>query len=237
MQTYLVLLATALVAFSVRAEEPAAAAAEAGPAAAALGTGTVARVDGLDIPYDWFRHEFRSTFIRHGGRPGVRDRVFDDFLGRMILYADACRSGITNDPGVMARVDSQLRQMESFMQYQLAMARIGMIIEAHIEQDQLVPPAGPGTEDEARKFFADEIAGQPGAPESFDDLPERVQGQIRDRVGQVKLEAELRALVERVRTNLSVEVNQTLVDQVPMPAMRGDVPPGMDELDELPAAP
>lgn len=219
MKTFL-LLAVLLFASVARAGE---AASE--PAPPSLGTGTVAVVDGQAIPYDWFVHEFRSAYARQGGAPDARQQVFDEFLSRMILYAAALRSGVTNDPVAMAKIDRNLRGMEEFMRYQLAMARIGMIMEAYLRAEHQITDAGPASEEDAAAFYLRTMAGRSGAPPTYDAVPPEIKVRIREQAGRDQLEQRVRRLVAEIRTNYVVEINQPLVDQVPAPEMRGDVPP------------
>lgn len=186
-------------------------------------SGIVARVNHLEVPYEWFRHEFRSTFYHHAGADNVRQRVMDGLLDRVLLYQTALSSGITNDPGVQAGIDERLRNLEAFMRYQLDMARLGFTVEAYLEKH---PPAGDLdlSDQEVRAFYQREVAGQPGAPARFEDVPAEIQDQIREQAVNQRRQQVLETLVAGLKSNATMEVNAPLMRATPLPKMEGEVP-------------
>lgn len=187
-------------------------------------SGVVARVNQMEVPYDWFLHEFRSTFYQHPGADDVRQRVMDGLLDRVLLYQAALSSGITNDARARTDIEERLRNLEAFMRYQMDMARLGFTIEAYLEKN---PPAGELTlsEKTVREFYQREIAGQPGAPARFEDVPAPLQAQIREQAADQRRQTLLQTLIEGLKSNTVIEVNQRLMEGVPLPKMEGDVPP------------
>ena len=208
---------------SLPAAEPGVESTNVVPPAPVFGTGVVARVNRVEVPYSWFLHEFRSTFFQYADADEARRSVMDELVDRALLYDRALQSGVTNDPVVQAKLDRQFQDIEAFMRYQMEMARMGLIIEAHLEQH---PPAALEalSEAEVEAFYAGEMAGQPGAPEHFRDVPKALQGQIRRQADQVRRQEILDELVGRLRTNAQIQVNTPLLKATPLPDMKGDVP-------------
>ena len=110
------------------------------------------------------------------------------------------------------------------MRYQLDMARLGFTIEAYLEKH---PPSGELTlsEKAVHEFYQREIAGQPGAPARFEDVPDALQAQIREQAADQRRQTLLQTLIEGLKSNAVVEINQPLMNGVPLPRMEGDVPP------------
>lgn len=194
------------------------------PVAPVMGTGVVARVNQFDVPYSWFLHEFRSTFFQYEGADDVRQAVLDNLVERVVLYEAALASGITNDAKARAEIDGRLANIEAFMRFQLEMARLGFTIEAYLEKN---PPAGELTlsEKTVREFYQEEIAGQPGAPARFEDVPAALQARIREQAADQRRQELLQGLVTDLRSNVVIEVNTPLMQSVPLPEMKGEVPP------------
>lgn len=188
---------------------------------AALRPGLVAQVNQLEVPYEWFANEFRATYYQHAGASDVRREVMDGLIDRLVLYDVALASGVTNDAAVQADIERQLKGMEEFMRYQLAMARVGMTIEAYLEKNP-PPKTDEVTEDDLRAFYVEEIAGQPGAPRSYDDLEPAYKQQVREQVEGQRLQAVLQKVVAGLRTNATIRINERLIDSTPLPRMSGD---------------
>ena len=195
------------------------------PAEEALPTNLVARVGSVDVPYEWFLHEFRSTFFRFGPQDNIRQIVFSNMVERMTIYAAAVESGITNDVEVMAKVESDLVEMRRFLEFQMAMARMGLITEAYLAKEGVDVSADDLKDEDVNAYYEENVAGMTGAPATFDDVPAEIQAQIRNEMIAAKNDEMVQALLERVRTNIPVRVNLERVDSVPMPKMEGDVPP------------
>lgn len=221
MKRLLLLLAAALgLLFPVRAEEPA--------PTPGLPDGVIARVGDLDIPYNWFLHEFRSSFFRHAQTGDVRRAVFEPFLERMSLYAVARDAGVDRDPDLQAAVRRRQDGMRAYLEYQLAMAEVGMVIEAYLNQQGLVPDAISVTDEDLAAFLKEEAERFPGAaPESLDDLPEGLRDMLTQRYRAMKQGERIRELLAEKTRDLAVEVRDDLVESVPMPEIKGTPPPGM----------
>lgn len=187
----------------------------------ALRPGLVAQVNQLEVPYEWYANEFRATYYQHAGASDVRREVMDGLIDRLVLYDVALASGVTNDPAVQADLERQLKGMEEFMRYQLAMARVGLTIEAYLEKHP-PPETAEVTADDLRAYYVEEIAGQPGAPSSYDDLEPAYQQQVREQVEGQRLQAVLQKIVAGLRTNATIRINERLMDSTPMPKMQGD---------------
>lgn len=190
----------------------------------AFPSGVVARVNQVEVPYAWFLHEFRSTFFHYAGASDARREVMDEVVDRMLLYDAALQSGVTNDPAFQAKMERQLKDVEAFMRYQADMARLSLIIQAYLEKH---PPAQlvELTEEEVNAFYKREIAGQPGAPRTFDEVPAAMQDQIREQADTVRRQAILKELVKKLKQGAHIEVNEPLMEATPKPDMKGDVPP------------
>jgi hypothetical protein len=187
-------------------------------------SGVVARVNQVEVPYDWFLHEFRSTFFQHAGSSDAREAVMKEVVDRMLLYDAALQSGVTNDPAFQARMERQLKDVEAFMRYQLDMARLSMIVEGYLERN---PPAKLHelTDREVADFYRREVAGQPGAPRTFEEVPAALQEQIREQADAERRQAILKELVKKLRKGSHIDINEPLMNATPLPEMKGDIPP------------
>jgi hypothetical protein len=196
-----------------------------------LGTATVARVGGFDVPYDWFLHEFRSSFFRHAAATNLREGAFAPFLERMTLYALARAAGVPDDPAVHRRIQEKIGGMRAFMEYQLALAEVGLVSDAYLESQGITPAGVAVTDEDLDTFFRANIQGQPGAPATRADLPENLQARLRDTVAAEKYGRLVSEKIAAWKTNLAVMVNHPLVDSVPLPEME-NAPPEFRNLGE-----
>ncbi len=194
------------------------------PAPAAFPSGVVARVNQVEVPYDWFLHEFRSTFFHYAGAPDARREVMDEVVDRMLLYDAALQSGVTNEPAFQAKMERQLKDVEAFLRYQADMARLSLIIQAYLERH---PPAELAelTDEEVKSFYKREIASQPGAPRTFDEVPAAMQDQIREQADTERRQLILKDLVKKLKKGAHIEINEPMMKATPKPDMKGDVPP------------
>jgi len=189
-----------------------------------LGSNVVARIAGFDVPYDWFLHEFRSTFFRCRDHTNVRAAVFAPFLERMTLYELARQAGIPDRPEVRRRIEEKIGGLRAFLEYQVAMAEVELVTDAYVESRGIAPADTVVADEEIQAFFDAHVRGQPGAPENVDDLPAEVAARLRRAVAMEKYGRLLSAKIAAWRTNLSMAVNQPLVDAVPLPEMEGAPP-------------
>ncbi|MBU0677757.1 MAG: SurA N-terminal domain-containing protein [Verrucomicrobia bacterium] len=184
-------------------------------------TSTVAVVNGAPIPYEWFLHEFRSTFFRYNDAPDSRNQVLDSLIERSLLHAAAVKEGILDDLETVKDINERVSSMRAFMEYRLEMARLSMVIDKFLETKHLSPDDFEATEDDLADFFMKEVKGKPGAPESVEEIPEHIKSQLMMRIKQSKQMDAVQALVAGLRKEADVQVNQSAVDSVPMPDMKG----------------
>ena len=189
-----------------------------------LGTNLVARVEGLDVPYAWFLNEFRSTFFRHGQDPDVRQKVFDEFADKLALYVTARNNGVPDDPAVKTLIREKVESARSFMQYQLTMMEMSIVIESYLRQQKLTPEDYPVSDEELKAYFEEKIATMPNAPKSLDDVQPQIKEQIRLSFQREQALMKAQALATELRKKMKIEVNQELVDNVPFPQMTGNAP-------------
>ncbi len=185
----------------------------------------IAVIDGIDIPYDWFKHEFRSGFFRHAGEEDVRQAVFDDFMERMTLYALAKKKGVDQEPELADAIRSRVDGMRAFMEYQLAMTEVGMVVEAFLETLERKPEDFEATEEDVAALFRDQVSAMPGAPSSLDQVPEPIRKQLEARAAMEKYKAYVGETIRAWSEDLDVTVEDSLIQSVPMPDMKGHVPP------------
>lgn len=207
-------------------EAPPAATPPAEEPAPALASNVVARVGDFDVPYEWFLHEFRSSFFRHTGEPDIRDAVFQPFLERMILYALARREGLQDNPRLRAQISQRVSDMRAYMEYQLAMIEVGMVVQAYLEARGVTADTIRVGGDELQAFFDRHVRGQPGAPKTLEEVPEEIREQMRQNIAMTKYAESVSAALSEWKTNVPVAVNTDLVRSVPLPDMEG-APPGL----------
>jgi len=196
-----------------------------------LPSGVIARVGDFEVPYEWFLNEFRSTFFRHAQSSNVRQEVFDPFLEKMTLYELARTSGIGEDAAFQEELQQKMEGMKAFMDYQLAMARIGLYVQAYIKAEGIDPAKITVTDEELQAFLAEEGNAFPGAlPDSLGELQPHVKEMLSQRLVSLKVAEAVKNLIREKREDLTVEVRQSLIDSVPLPEMKGTPPPGMKGL-------
>ncbi len=183
-------------------------------------TNTVAWIDGEAVPYDWFLHEFRSTFFHYGQGPAVRSQVYNSFLDRMVLYANAKHDGLADDPVLKAQIQQRLQQMRAFMEYQLAMTEVSMTIDADLQKQRLGLDQFQVSDAELKAYAEQEAAAKHSAAK-FEDAPANVKEQMRKHLQQQKQNEAVQALIHTLRKQFKIETNQPLVDNVPFPAVAG----------------
>jgi len=218
---FILLIAGALIGQPGYSDEPAA------ETASELPTQVVVRINGDDIPGEWFLHEFRSTFFRYPQADNVRQAVFEPFLKRMLILAKARELGIDRNPELVAEIDKRISAMRAFMEYQIEMTRIDMLNNALLKDLNLLVSPEEITDEDLEAFFESNIKNRPGAPPSFSMVPAHILDQLRQQAAQSKLEEILTGLVVTWRENMDVTINSNLVESVPMPEMKGPVPPGI----------
>lgn len=193
-----------------------------------LPSGVIARVGDFEVPYDWFLNEFRSTFFRYAQSANVRQEVFDPFLEKMTLYQLARSSGVGEDAAFQQELNLKMDGMKAFMDYQLAMARMGLYIQAYLKAEGIDPGKVTVTDEELQAFLAEEGNAFPGAlPDSLGELQPHVKDMLSQRLVSLKVAEAVKNLVREKREDLKIEVQQSLIDSVPLPEMKGTPPPGM----------
>lgn len=192
-----------------------------------LPSNVVARINGTDIPTEWFMHEFRSSFFKHMDEDNVRTATLEPFLKRFILTEGARELGILDQPEVQQEIKRRIEGMRAYMEYQLAMAEIGIINQALVESLDLSKIPGDITDEEVEQFFGEKIDGQPGAPESIKALPPKAIDSIKQQIARTATEHELNQLILEWKKDMTIEINEEAVQSIPMPEMKGKPPVGM----------
>lgn len=194
--------------------------------APALASNVVARVGDFDVPYEWFLHEFRSSFFRHAGEPDVREAVFQPFIERMTLYALARREGLQDQPALRARIRERVDGMRAYMEYQLAMVEVGMVVQEYLETRGVTAESIRVGDEDLQAFFDRHVKGRPGAPDTLEDVPAEIRDRMRQDIAMTRYAESVSAALAEWKTNMPVAVNTDLVRSVPLPEMNG-APPGM----------
>lgn len=191
--------------------------------------GCVAEVGSVEIPYDWLLHEFRSTFFRYPQDSNVRSQVFSNLLDRMTLFAAAKESGVQDDAALQARINDQIESTRAFMNYQLEMRRIGLIVEAYLKKSGLDVSQFSVTDEELSSYYKAKYVGLPGAPATVEEAPAEIRLQIREEAVAEKQKKAIEEHLSSLRETLPTTVDEEKVQSVPMPKMEGHVPPGMSD--------
>lgn len=188
----------------------------------ALDDTTVAIIGGQEIPYDWFLHEFRSTFYRHVHEEDIRKAVFDQFLTTALVFEAARAAKIDQDPELQEQIQSRIESMRAYMEYQLAMTERGMIIEAYLSDQGLAADSFSITDEELLLYIQQELSTRPNSPEvdSLDDVPPQIQQQFRSRWQQEQQQHKLQQRQSNWLKEFDIEINEALIQSVPLPRMR-----------------
>jgi len=194
----------------------------------ALPENVVARINGTDIPAEWFIHEFRSTFFRHQQSDDVRQAVFQPFMTRLLLAAKAREMKIDQRPEIQDEITRRIAGMRAFMEYQLAMTEIGILNSTLIHELGINTSADSVTDEEVASFFEQNIRNLPGAPDSVDKIPPANLQNIVKQIAQNRVEQELLTLMAGWTNDMTVVVNTRVVENVPMPEMKGPAPQGLE---------
>ncbi|HMP74101.1 MAG TPA: hypothetical protein PKE55_12635 [Kiritimatiellia bacterium] len=185
-----------------------------------LASDIVAVIHGEPIPYDWFVHEFRSTFFRHGEAANPREAVWETFLKRALLYEAAKQSGLTEDPAVMDRIRERVEGTRAFMAYQLAMLERGLVAEQYLETLGLKPDQLPVSDQEVLDRLRNDMKEEQ-LPISLGEVPPKVREQIEGRIRSEKVEDKLKVHLQRWMNEFEVVVDQDKIDTVPYPQGAG----------------
>lgn len=188
----------------------------------------IMHIGGTDIPYDWFLHEFRSTFFRHAHAEDVRQAVFEPFKKRMLLYTRATHLGIDQQPELMRDIENRISDLRAFMDYQLAMTRIDMINNALIRESGFAVSTNDLSEEELADFFNRRIKNRPGAPPSYEMIPAHLRDSMRHQAAQDKLERKLDEWIAGWQNEIELMINHDAVENVPFPEMKGSPPPDFE---------
>ena len=106
------------------------------------------------------------------------------------------------------------------MEYQLAMTEAGMLIEALIEEQGLRQEDYVASEEEVAAFFQDQLATMPGAPTSFENVPVDIRTRIAEQASLAKFKKAVERRMHESVTALTVQIYQTVVDNVPLPEQK-----------------
>jgi len=188
----------------------------------------VARINGTDIPYEWFLHEFRSTFFRHQTSEDVRQAVFQPFMTRMLLAAKAREMSIDQRPEIQEEINRRITGMRAYMEYQLAMTEIGILNSALIQELGINTSADSVTDEEVAAFFDANIKNKPGAPDSVEQIPAANLQNIMKQIAQIRVEQEVMTMMTGWTNDMTIIVNDDAVENVPMPEMKGPAPQGTE---------
>lgn len=188
---------------------------------ATLDDATVAIIGGQEIPYDWFLHEFRSTFYRHVHEEDIRTAVFDQFLTAALAYEAARTAKIDQNPELQERIESRIESMRAYMEYQLAMTERGMVIEVYLSKLGLSTDSFSITDEELLVYIQQELSSRPNAPvvDSLDDVPPQIRQQFRSRWQQEQQRKELQQRKAGWQEEFGVQINNSLIESVPLPRM------------------
>ena len=177
----------------------------------------IARVNGHPIPYEWFLHTFRSSFFQFGEDPAVRQQVYRQFMGQMLLHRAAVEAGVADDPAVRAQIDKQIAQSRAFMEYQLAMMEVGIICEAYLAKQGQAPADMYVSDEETQAFLAKAAQSNPQIGRSFSELPAGRQKEVRQMVRMEKYNRHVQAVIQRLWAEMKVESNDAAINAVPFP--------------------
>lgn len=184
---------------------------------APLGTNEVARIGNEVIPYNWFLHEFRSTFYKYGETPDARRKVFDPFLDKMVLYTVA-KKATGNDVAAAQKIEERIQNMREFMEYQLVMTRVQMTIENYLQEQALDENHFSVSEGELKAFISAELVQHPEAlQQSFADVPASVKKQLEIRLRREKQNRAVQDLTHKLMSELPIDINEPLIESVPFP--------------------
>jgi len=159
--------------------------------------------------------------------------VHRDAVGRRfvdLLAAKAREMKIDQRPEIQADIDRRISGMKAYMEYQLAMTEIGILNGALIKELGIDSSADSVTDEEVAEFFDKNIRGKPGAPESADQIPAANLQNIKQQIAQSRLEKEMLKLIEGWTNEMTVVVNTNLVENVPLPEVKGPAPQGLNRL-------
>jgi len=179
-------------------------------------TNVVADIAGVEVPYPWFLHEFRSSFFRYGEGPEVRREVFRQFMRRMVLYVEARASEVAEDADLKRAIASRVETKKAFMEYQLAMTEVEMLVEAYLASRGLGRDMFSVTDEEVDAFAQEELARM-GRSGDVSNVPPHVLDQMRDRLAMDRRTQAVNDLADLLLKEKPQQVNDALVDQVPFP--------------------
>jgi len=196
----------------------------------ALPENVVARINGTDIPFEWFLHEFRSSFFRYQQSDDVRQAVLQPFMTRMLLAAKAREMNIDQRPEIQEEINRRITGMRAYMEYQLAMTEIGILNSALIQELGINTSPDSVTDKEIADFFDAQIKNKPGAPDSVEQIPAANLQNIIKQIAQTRVEQEVMTMLAGWTNEMTIIVNDRAVENVPMPEMKGQAPQGLERL-------
>lgn len=181
-------------------------------------TNTIVRIGDENIPNEWFVHEFRSTFFKYNATNNVRQVIFDRFLDKMLLYVKAKEEGMSDDAKLQEAIADRVDKMRSFMEYQLAMTKVNMIVSEYLKRSGLSLDSYPVSEEDLQRFIDVELSHRPEMPpQTPDQLPPEALSAITMRIRQNKQNEDVAALLEAYKSKVDVEISHKLIEEVVMP--------------------
>lgn len=176
----------------------------------------IARIEGTDIPSDWFGHEFRTNFFQDGNTEKARKDAFEKFMRKMTLYALSKKEGLLDDPRLRSQIDERVAKQRAYFEYQLAMTEVNAGIQAYLTLFGITPESIVVGEVELDKFIEDEMAKQGRNP--FADvgmnIPDEIREQYRQRLAKQNHQKAILEHLELQQDLVETHVNEPAIDKV-----------------------
>ncbi len=179
--------------------------------------GVVATVNGEALPAELFLHEFRSNFFRHPPGPDARRKVLGDFTDRFLLYQEAVKAGVKEDPAFAAKLAGEMAYARSFADYQLRMQEMKLVTDEYLRRQKLEPSRFAVTDDDILTLIKSEPAMREASGGRLENVPPSAKEQLRERL---QLEKQAEAIAQRLkelRETAAIEVNEKTLETIPLP--------------------
>ena len=148
----------------------------------------IARIEGTDIPSNWFGHEFRTSFFQDGNTEEARQKAFEKFMRKMTLYALSKKEGLLDDPRLRSQIDERVAKQRDYFEYQLAMTEVNAGIQAYLTLFGITPQSIVVGEVELDTFIEKEMAKQSHNPfaDAGINIPDEIREQYRQQLARQK---------------------------------------------------